>query len=118
MENIDDALDSGELWPAVLDALPGAVTVVGPDGTILYYNATAARMLDRKPEYIGNDVRFCHSAQSVEKIDEMLLAFREGRGEPFAWEVERDGGRRSVTFAPLVSDGKLVGAVHFVVPRD
>jgi hypothetical protein len=57
-----------------------------PKGTLLYYNRHAAKILDRKTEYIGSDVRSHHKkAASNEKLDLMLQEFKKGRMEPFRY---------------------------------
>jgi len=56
-----------------------AIWTVIPD-----YNGYSSRMLNRKPEYIGRDIRDCHEkAASIEKIDHMLAEFKKGRREEF-----------------------------------
>lgn len=111
-------LDGG-LAGAVLDRLPVAVTVIDLDGRMLYYNEFSSAILDRKPEYLGQDVRACHEkAQSNAKIDRMLEAFRMGRREPFSYEAERYGKLLRVTFTPLEVDGRLAGCIQIATVRE
>jgi PAS domain S-box-containing protein len=97
-----------------LEIMPLAVTIIDLDGTILYYNRHAADHLDRKPEYIGRDVRFCHNEASSEKITRLLDRFRAGRPEPEHWELIRDGKKMFVTASPLDRDGVPYGMLHTV----
>ncbi|MGD9033231.1 MAG: hypothetical protein PVJ69_08365 [Desulfobacteraceae bacterium] len=43
--------------PLVLDQIAAAITVIDLEGRTLYYNDYSAQVLDRKPEYLGKDVR-------------------------------------------------------------
>jgi DUF438 domain-containing protein len=55
---------------SVLDQIPVGITVTDLDGKMLYYNEYCARTVDRKPEYIGMDIRSCHKKpESIPKID-------------------------------------------------
>ncbi|MGD8982642.1 MAG: PAS domain-containing protein [Desulfobacteraceae bacterium] len=57
----------------MLDQIAAAITVIDLEGCMLYYNEYSAQVLDRKPEYLGKNVRFCHEKQeSNDRIDRML----------------------------------------------
>jgi PAS domain S-box-containing protein len=103
----------------VFDSLPVAVTVTDPDGRILYYNAYSARVVDRKPEYIGRNIRDCHRQQkSIATIDRIFKEMKEGSRDAFYYEAERDGKTLAVTVTPWKKEGKLVGFIHsFVIKR-
>ena len=65
-----------ELAPSALDCLGVAVTIIDTKGTILFYNQHAARIVDRKPEYIENDIHSHHKkAATNKKLDSMIQAF-------------------------------------------
>ena len=50
----------GELVNLAMDCLGVAVTIIDTKGTLLYYNQHSAKILDRKPEYIGTDIHSHH----------------------------------------------------------
>ena len=92
-----------------------AVTIIDMKGTLLYYNKHAAKILDRKPEYIGKDVHSHHKkAATNKKFDLMLKAFEEGRTEPFHYEAKPYGKIILVTLSPIIKDGQFVGCVQSV----
>ena len=108
-------LDMSLVAPAVLDNLPLGITLVDPDGIITYYNEFAARELDRKPEYIGRDVREYHRKdKSIAAIDRLLREFKDGRDEIYVYEGSRNGNRIKVTIGPLRSGGRFLGCIHTV----
>jgi hypothetical protein len=80
-------------------------------GTVMYYNKWASGHLDRKPEYIDNDVRKRHrQAVTNPRFDAMLQLFEEDRVEPVRY-VARPYGKTTilVTVSPIRVDGELVG---------
>lgn len=102
---------------AVLEQMPVGVTVIDLEGKILYYNQYSAHIVDRKPEYIGMDIRSCHKkSESIEKIDKILAAIKEGKMENFRYESKRQDKTLSVTVSPHKQFGKLIGFIQtFVV---
>ena len=49
-----------ELVNLAMDCMGVAVTIIDAKGTLLYYNQHSAKILDRKPEYIGTDIHSHH----------------------------------------------------------
>ncbi len=79
----------GELFNLAMDCMGAAVTIIDTKGTILYYNQHSAKILDRKPEYIGTDIHSHHkNADSNKKVDLMLQEFEDGRKDPFHYEAK------------------------------
>jgi PAS domain S-box-containing protein len=115
--NIMTGLDPENL-SRVLESLPVAVTVVDLDGRMLYFNPHASRVLDRKPEYLGKDIRLCHQKpESNAKIDRMMEAFRSGDQTPVYYEADRNGRRIAVTFVPWTVGGSLKGCIQTVIVK-
>ncbi len=107
--------DLSAMSPFLLDKIPTALTVTDPDGRILCFNRYSTRILDRKPEYLGRDVRSCHlKPESIAKIDLMLEEFKNGRQEKFEYGIVRNSRRMTVTFMPLRLENKGIGCVQAV----
>ena len=99
-----------------MDCLGIAVTILDPDGILLYYNKHAAEVLDRKPEYIGSEVyEFHKKATSNEKIRSMIHEFRNGRTTPFHYKAKPYGKIIFVTVSPILEEGIFKGCVQSVV---
>jgi DUF438 domain-containing protein len=117
--NEEETTGLEELVPSALDCLGVAVTIIDPRGKMLYYNQHAARIVDRKPEYIGNDIHSHHKkAATNEKLDSMIQAFKEGREEPFRYEAKPYGTPIFVSVAPILKEGKFLGCVQTVVLKE
>ncbi|MEW6673107.1 MAG: PAS domain-containing protein [Thermodesulfobacteriota bacterium] len=103
-----------EMARLALDSLDLAVSIIDPNGTLLYYNRHSAEILNRKPEYIGTDIHGHHQKAANEKLDRMLRDFSHGRTEPFQYEARPYGKAISVTISPLLKEGVLIGCVQTV----
>ena len=98
-----------------MDIVGVAVTIIDIKGTLLYYNKEAAKILDRNPEYIGNDVHSHHQKEtSNEKLDMILQNFKNGRTEPFHYEAKPYGNTILVTLLPILNKGRLIGCLQSV----
>jgi sensor histidine kinase regulating citrate/malate metabolism len=101
----------GRLVKLAMDCMGVAVTIIDTKGTLLYYNQHSAKILDRKPEYIGTDIHSHHKkADSNKKVDLML----EGRKGPFHYEAKPYGKIIFVTLSPIIKNGEFVGCVQTV----
>ena len=102
----------------ILDTIPVGITVVDLKGHIQYYNEYSSRILDRRPEFIGRDIRECHEkSASIEKIDHMLAEFKNGRREEFGYETIRNGRHLAVKFSPLVVDDNITACIQTVIVK-
>ena len=111
MNLTDDALKT------VMDQMPVGVTVIDLNRRILYYNEYCAQIVDRKPEYIGRDIKDCHQKnESIRKIDGILEDIKSGLRHQFKYEATRSGRTLSVTVSPYRVKGNLTGFIQsFVV---
>ena len=97
----------------ILDKIPVAITVIDQEARILYYNQYCSRFVDRKPEYIGRDIRLCHKeSESIEKIDKILSELKEGQIKEFYYEGERNGIKLGVTIIPFEFNGEQMGFIQ------
>ena len=112
-----DGFDNS-LIPLIIDRIPVAITGIDLEGNILFYNDYSRQVLDRKPEYLGTDIRSCHQKpETNDKIDRMLNEFKAGRREDFYYETFRYGKNIAVTLSPFEVGGQLIGCIQSVVIR-
>ena len=92
-----------------------AITIIDPQGTLLYYNRQAAKILDRKPGYIDKDIHLHHNkATSNKTLDLMLRGFKEGRTAPYHYEAKPYGKTILVSLSPILKDGNFIGCIQSV----
>ncbi len=104
-----------KLIPLAMDFMGVAVSIIDTKGTLLYYNEQAAKILDRRPEYIGTDIRSHHGKEdSNRRVDHMLEAFRGGQREAFHYEASPYGESILVILSPIFEKGTFVGCVQSV----
>ena len=109
-----EGFDTAQI-PLMIDMIPVALTVIDLEGHILFYNDYSSQVLDRKPEYLGTDIRDCHQKPDTNvKIDRMLNEFKAGRREEFYYEAFRYGKDIAVTLSPFEVDGQLIGCIQSV----
>jgi|GEM_PF-497461 len=112
------AIDAARL-AAAMDQLPVGITIIDPAGIMLYYNAHSARYVDRRPEYIGRDIRDCHMEDaSIKKIEGFLKLLAAGSKEEVRYEAERGGVRLAVTVAPFEFEGELIGFIQSFIVQE
>ena len=109
----------GELVYFAMDCMRVAVTIIDTKGILLYYNRQSAKILDRKPEYIGTDILSHHKkAGSNPKVNLMLKEFEEGRKAPFHYEANPYGKVICVTLSPIRKNGEFIRCVQTVRPKN
>ena len=109
---VSPAFDLTGLSREILDTMAAAITVIDAEGTIVYYNNHASIIGDRKPEYIGRHIGFCHNDQSNKLLDQYMSQLAAGRSDSLTWRIRRHDKELEITFRPLRKDGRLVGYLH------
>jgi len=109
-----DGFDTAQILQ-ILDKMPVAITGIDLEGNILFYNHYSSQVLDRKPEYLGTDIRNCHrKPETNDMINRMLAEFKAGRLDDFYYEAFRYGKNIAVTLSPFEVDGRPVGCIQSV----
>jgi hypothetical protein len=99
-----------EGMPAWVAEFPGAVTVSGLDGTILYLNDRASATFASRggrEGLVGSDLMACHSDASKAIIASMV----EGR-KTNAYTITKGGVHKFIYQAPWYRDGEFAGLVE------
>ncbi|MFZ1947676.1 MAG: PAS domain-containing protein [bacterium] len=86
---------------AILNAVPGDLTFVGPDDTILYFNEPRHRLFTRTKAILGTSVQSCHPAKSVPAVDKVIADLRSGVKDLVEAWVDLDGRLVNVRYLAL-----------------
>ena len=67
---------------AILDALPGDLTFIDDNDTVIYYNKvnqSKKKIFPRKPEDIGKKVQECHQQENIPAVNQVLNELTSGK---------------------------------------
>ncbi len=110
-------LDAGRLSPKVLDCIlktvPVDMTFVDSDGRVVWFSNSPHRIFPRSPSILGRDVRNCHPRESVDRVESILDAFREGTRDRESFWIRMKGRFIHIEyFALRDSDGSYLGTLE------
>ncbi len=119
MKELKGTTESVELIKLAMQCMGVAVTIIDRQGVLLYYNKEAGRILDRKPEYMGEDIHLHHKkTDSNNKLDSMLQDFQKGRTKPFYFGVKPYGKTILVILSPILKNGQFIGCIQSVLLKE
>jgi DUF438 domain-containing protein len=100
-----------ELAELVFRHLPLDVSVADEDDVLVYWKGETYKTCDAR--YIGRDVRDCHPEQSLECLEEILRAFKDGtRDVAEGWEQKGERMKRTRYFAMRDDAGAYKGILE------
>jgi PAS domain S-box-containing protein len=82
---------SREQITGIFEVLPVDINFVDENDTVKYWNKHKARMFERPDSALGQNVRECHSPESVAKVDQLISDFKSGRGNFVEYSIKIDG---------------------------
>jgi DUF438 domain-containing protein len=89
-------LSEGRLSPEQIDLmlrhLPLDVTFVDENDRVLYYSEGKERIFPRSPAIIGRDVQNCHPPKSLNVVNDIIRAFKEGTKDVAEFWIQRTNG--------------------------
>ena len=97
----------------VLNNLPVDFTVVDENNRVLYFNNPPHRIFPRSPAVIGREVKNCHPPKSLDKVEEIVDAFREGSKSHARFWIAVKGRKLLIEyFALRDADGTYRGVLE------
>jgi DUF438 domain-containing protein len=106
------ALTQGEI-EAILNALPGDLTFVGPDDTIRYFNESKTRLFSRSRTILGTSVQSCHPEKSVPLVNKIIGELKAGKAEAAESWANLDGRLANIRyFAVRDEAGRYLGCLE------
>lgn len=96
-------------FPNWVEDFPGAVTVCGPQGIILYMNEKACQTFSKEGgcALIGSNLLDCHSGAAREKVQKLLSEKTAN-----VYTVEKKGVKKMIYQSPWYEDGMFAGLVE------
>ena len=123
-----------ELMP-LLNTLPLDLTFVDRDDTVKYFTEGKERIFSRPRSVIGRKVQNCHPPQSLDVVEQILTAFKDGSRDSYEFWMNhrgrfvhiryfavRDGRKRYLGTLEITQDisdiSKLQGEKRLIGERD
>jgi uncharacterized protein len=101
---------------AILDALPLEFIFIDQQDRLQYYNKEQTRSRKGPEDILGNDIRKCHSPQSLPRTDDMLDNFKNGSKDEDEFWIEGPGLKLLNRFlAVRDKSGKYVGCIEYLL---
>jgi len=93
--------------------LPVDISFVDENDTLLYYSNTKERIFPRSPGVIGRKVQYCHPKKSVDMVNKILDAFKQGKKDVAEFWIQMKGKFIHIRyFALRDEDGKYRGTLE------
>jgi DUF438 domain-containing protein len=88
-------LSTGNVSKKTLDialkTLPVDISIVDENDIVLYYSDAPHRIFPRSPAVIGRSVQNCHPQKSVDTVNKILAAFKNGEKNSARFWIEMGG---------------------------
>ncbi len=97
---------SAEQVNLLLTHLPVDVSYIDENDAVVYYSATPERVFPRTPGVIGRKVQNCHPPKSLDVVNQILAAFREGSRDAAEFWIESKGKFIHIRYFALRDGGR------------
>ncbi|MCK5343181.1 MAG: DUF438 domain-containing protein [Candidatus Heimdallarchaeota archaeon] len=110
-------LNTGKLTLEQIDLmlthLPIEISYINTQDEVLYYSGTKERIFPRSPGVIGRKVQKCHPPKSLEKVIQIIEAFRSGRKDQAEFWITMEGKFLHIRYFAVRDDnGKYQGTIE------
>jgi DUF438 domain-containing protein len=85
---------------------------------VRYWNMSKARVMEPPVDSLGQDVRNCHQAKSLPRLERMLADFKSGnKDEDEFWISSEEMGLKALNrfFAIRDENGKYLGTMEYLL---
>ena len=108
IENIES-----ETIEFMLNSLPVEISFVDENDKVSYFNKNGDRIFPRPQSVIGKKVQQCHPKNSLNKVIEIIEAFKNGKRDVANFWIKLNGRLIYIRyFAVRNKDGKYLGTLE------
>ncbi len=102
-----------DVLEAILNTLPVDITFVDRDDRVRYFSLSKDRIFVRSKAVIGREVQYCHPQKSIDKVNQILDDFKNGRRDVADFWIDLRGRLIYIRyFAVRNRDGKYLGTLE------
>ncbi len=102
-----------EQLEGILEAIPVEISFVDENDLVRFWNKHETRIFKRPVSVVGKSVQNCHPKRSVDKVNQILLDFKSGKGNSAEFWINL--GERKVYiryFAVRDKAGRYLGTLE------
>jgi PAS domain S-box-containing protein len=97
----------------VLEAIPVEISFVDENDTVRFWNKHESRIFKRPVSVVGKSVQNCHPKQSVDKVNQILSDFKNGKRDSAEFWIDLKGQKIYIRyFAVRDKAGKYLGTLE------
>jgi len=104
-------LNTGKMSPSQIDLvlthLPVEISFIDEKDEVAYYSGTKERIFPRSPGVIGRNVQKCHPPRSLDKVNQIMEAFKSGRKDQAEFWIEMEGKFLYIRYFAVRDDNGL-----------
>lgn len=98
---------------AILNTLPVDISFVGKDDTVRYFSDNKDRIFVRTTAVLGLKVQQCHPQKSVDRVEQILHDFRDGKRDSAEFWINMKGRMIYIRYFPVrSSSGEYLGCLE------
>ncbi|MBN2230250.1 MAG: DUF438 domain-containing protein [Candidatus Thorarchaeota archaeon] len=113
MINFETGAMTKETLEAVLNTLPIDITFVDEKDHVRYFSQSPERIFVRSKSVIGREVRKCHPQKSVERVEQILHDFRDGKRDKAEFWIQMGDALIYIRYFPVRDNtGKYLGCLE------
>jgi PAS domain S-box-containing protein len=97
----------------LLNTLPVEITFVDKNDIVKYFSDSKDKAFVRTKAIIGRKVQNCHPPQTVENVEKIIKAFKEGKRDSVDFWIKKKGRFEYIRYlAVRDNDGKYLGILE------
>ncbi len=106
-----------EILKSILETIPIEFSVLDKNDDVLGWNKHKTRIFKRPEGVVGRNVRNCHPPKSLDKVEQILKAFKEGKQEKARFWIDLTKGDTKLKvlieyYALRDGDGNYLGCLE------
>jgi len=97
----------------IMESLPVELSFVDQDDVVRYFNKNGDRIFPRPKGVIGRKVQNCHPSKSIDRVEEILKGFKEGKLEVAEFWIQMGERKVYIRYFPVRNgEGKYIGCIE------
>lgn len=97
----------------IIDSLPVDISFVDAQDNVRYFNKPGRRTFARSPAAIGHPVQLCHPEKSIDRVNQILEDFKQGKRDVAEFWINYHGRLIHIRYFAVRNDsGEYLGCLE------